>query len=205
MTFAQLYAGDGATTGLNGRYGPVDSPTFILNVTTTLKDGVLALGVDQMQFVNGVWTCQAKDLSLYLVMSDGRIMTDCDQTLDGSGNLTAIIRYHGPCLLADAGAADANGWKSSVAGGGDWEWHQSKNPGIGAGTYYFEVDSSFDAALLNGSTFQKYASSGDGGKTEDMETIDTIFVGGVCTRYAQQATAPVAGPVYQYVRWGDRR
>lgn len=194
MTLAQLYAGDGATTGLNGAYCVTPEDTSLLNVTTTLKDGQLLIEIFQVTLTAGVWVRTNGDLSVYTVLADGRIMTMADMTLDAAGNMTAIETYSGPCLFAAAG-------QTHVEGGGTTEWFGTGNPGEGTGTYYFQVDSVYDAAMLNGYTFQQY---GDG--NGDTENIRTVFANGVCTWSASQSNGglPGATPVFLTQRLSNR-
>ena len=200
MTLAQLYAGDGATTGYNGSYAVDAGATARLNIRTTFEDGQLLIEIWSVALINGAWVRQNGDLSIYWVTADGLIRTKADCTLDAAGNLLEFVEYHGDCLLADAGVTDVTGWKAHVTTSGDWEWHQSGNQTPGKGSYYFVVTSEFDAAMQSGQTFQQYA-DGDG----TMETVTTVFANGICTRYAQQQTAPgEPGPVYQYQRIGAR-
>ena len=195
MTLAELYAG-----GYNGFYAANPGDTAGLNVATLLCLGELTIDVTQMTLEGGVWVPGARDRSVYVVTADGLIRTKFDFTLDAAGNLLDFVEYHGDCLLADAGVTDAAGWKAHVTTSGDWEWHQSGNQTPGKGSYYFVVTSEFDAAMQSGQTFQQYA-DGDG----TMENITTVFEAGVCTRYAQQQTAPgEPGPVYSYQRVGNR-
>jgi len=199
MTLAELMAGDGATTGCNGAYGQPGGTT-LLNFTTTLNNGYLLIEVFQVTLIDGAWVPQNGDLSVYTVLSDGRILTDSDNTLDANGNNLAIQRYRLPCLFGDAVNTTTTTWESSVAGGGEWDWTGSGDTAVDNGNYYFQVQSSFDAEIQNGNIFQQYGDTTPGG-SGGTENIRTWFVNGICTEYASQSNG---GAVFHPVRVGNR-